>query len=142
MPLYLSTDDEPCVDLEHLPCLSNNIVGFTKGRMERHVVVLPNVLEGLKAAGLILKLRKCRFTMQRMECLGHELSRDGVRPVQRLVTAVQQFPSDAEGVKRFVHFRMLLSTVCGWLWLDDGTNHEVVEEERGMGMDDDARGII
>ncbi|OWY93803.1 RNA-dependent DNA polymerase, partial [Phytophthora megakarya] len=39
-----------------------------------------------------------------IEYLGHELSNEGVRPLQRLVTAVQEFPTpcDAVGVKRFV----------------------------------------
>ncbi|KAE8974448.1 hypothetical protein PR001_g25988 [Phytophthora rubi] len=83
----------------------DDIVVFTKGGIERHVMELASVLERLAAAGLTLKLRKCRFAMESMEYLGHELSRDGVRPVQRLLTAVQQFPrpSDAVGAKRFVH---------------------------------------
>ncbi|GMF47246.1 unnamed protein product [Phytophthora fragariaefolia] len=89
----------------------DDIVVFTKGGMERHVVELASVLERLEAAGLTLKLRKCRFAMQSMEYLGHELSKDGVRPVQRLVTAAQ---------------------------FDDGTHHEVVTKERGVGMDDSA----
>ncbi|KAE9269315.1 hypothetical protein PF008_g30892 [Phytophthora fragariae] len=40
-----------------------------------------------------------------MEYLGHELSVDGVRPLDRLVTAVREFPKprDATEVKRFVH---------------------------------------
>ncbi|KAG2779855.1 hypothetical protein PC129_g17805 [Phytophthora cactorum] len=40
-----------------------------------------------------------------MEYLGHELSSDGVLPLQRLVTAVENFPrpTDVVEVKRFVH---------------------------------------
>ncbi|KAE9008716.1 hypothetical protein PR002_g15822 [Phytophthora rubi] len=83
----------------------DDIVVFTKSGIERHVMELASVLERLVAAGLTLKLRKCRFAMESMEYFGHELSRDGVRPVQRLLTAVQQFPrhSDAVEAKRFVH---------------------------------------
>lgn len=66
---------------------------------------LATVLERLSAAGLTLKLKKCVFATREMEYLGHELSSDGVRPVQRLVTAVAEFPrpSDVGEVKRFVH---------------------------------------
>lgn len=40
-----------------------------------------------------------------MDFLGHELSSDGVRPLQRLISAVREFPrpTDATEVKRFVH---------------------------------------
>ncbi|KAE9156175.1 hypothetical protein PF002_g33674 [Phytophthora fragariae] len=40
-----------------------------------------------------------------MEYLGHELSDEGVRPVERLITAVTEFPrpSNPVEVKRFVH---------------------------------------
>jgi hypothetical protein len=63
------------------------------------------VLERLRVAGLTLKLKKCVFATRSMEYLGHELSEEGVRPVQRLVTAVSEFPRprDAVEVKRFVH---------------------------------------
>ncbi|GMF57861.1 unnamed protein product [Phytophthora fragariaefolia] len=83
----------------------DDIVVFNMDGMELYVVELASVLERLEATGLTLKLRKCRFAMQSMEYLGHELSKDGVRPVQRLVTVVLQFPrpSDAVEAKGFVH---------------------------------------
>ncbi|KAE9226437.1 hypothetical protein PF004_g11636 [Phytophthora fragariae] len=83
----------------------DDIVVFTRGGLEMHVVELASVLERLAMAGLPLKLKKCRFAMKSMEYLGHELSNEGVRPLQRLVTAVQEFPrpTDASEVKRFVH---------------------------------------
>ncbi|ETK77594.1 hypothetical protein L915_16158 [Phytophthora nicotianae] len=51
------------------------------------------------------KLKKCVFATTMIECLEHELSSDGVRPLERLVTAVKDFPRpvDAAEVKRFVH---------------------------------------
>ncbi|GMF53437.1 unnamed protein product [Phytophthora fragariaefolia] len=76
----------------------------TRG-FERHVIELANVLERLAQAGLTLKLKKCMFTAKSMEYLGHELSSEGVRPLQRLVAALQEFPRPADAVeaKRFVH---------------------------------------
>lgn len=83
----------------------DDIVIYTRGGIERHVLELACVLERLSIAGLTLKLKKCRFATQRMEYLGHELSCEGVRPLERLVSAVREFPrpKDAAEVKRFVH---------------------------------------
>ncbi|OWY95209.1 Gag-pol fusion protein [Phytophthora megakarya] len=43
--------------------------------------------------------------MRSMEYLGHELSAEGVRPLDRLINAVRDFPTsvDAKKTKRFVH---------------------------------------
>ncbi|KAE8984254.1 hypothetical protein PF011_g20849 [Phytophthora fragariae] len=83
----------------------DDIVVFTRGGIERHVIELASVLERLSAAGLTLKLKKCVFATTSMEYLGHELSCDGVRPVERLISAVKDFPRprDPVEVKRFVH---------------------------------------
>ncbi|KAJ0391236.1 hypothetical protein P43SY_010942 [Pythium insidiosum] len=52
-----------------------------------------------------IKVKKCTFAATRLEYLGHELTPEGVRPLQRLVDAVVEFatPTDTTGVKRFVH---------------------------------------
>eukprot|EP00644_Phytophthora_capsici_P012741 jgi/Phyca11/112999/e_gw1.23.117.1 len=82
----------------------DDIVVFTKGNVERHVVEVANVLERLASAGLSLKLKKCSFVSESMEYLGHTLSSEGVQPTERLVKAVMDFPrpADATEVKRFV----------------------------------------
>ncbi|KAG3085068.1 hypothetical protein PI125_g19346 [Phytophthora idaei] len=84
--------------------LDDNVV-FTHGGIEQHVLELACVLERLSAARLTLKLKKCMFAADSMEYLGHELSNEGVRPLERLVSAVRDFsrPRDATEVKRFVH---------------------------------------
>ncbi|KAE9265864.1 hypothetical protein PR003_g32322, partial [Phytophthora rubi] len=93
--------------LNWLTCLVylDNIVVFTRGGLEKHIVELACVLERLAAAGLTLKLKKCMFATESMEYLGHQLSREGVRPVERLVTAVKKIPrpQNPVEVKRFVH---------------------------------------
>ncbi|KAE8989114.1 hypothetical protein PF011_g18907 [Phytophthora fragariae] len=83
----------------------DDIVVYTRGGIQQHILELACVLERLAVAGLTLKLKKCVFAARRMEYLGHELSADGVRPLDRLVTAVRDFPQprDAVEVKRFVH---------------------------------------
>ncbi|KAF4135169.1 Reverse transcriptase (RNA-dependent DNA polymerase) [Phytophthora infestans] len=93
--------------LTWLTCLVylDDIVVFTRGGIEQHVLELACVFERLAAAGLTLKLKMCKFAVKTMEYLGHQLSCDGVRPLQRLVTAVQEFPTPTDTVeaKRFVH---------------------------------------
>ncbi|GMF80467.1 unnamed protein product [Phytophthora fragariaefolia] len=83
----------------------DDIVIYTRGSVQKHLVQLAAVLARLSAAGLSLKLKKCVFVARSMEYLGHELSSEGVRPVERLVTAVSEFPrpSNPVEVKRFVH---------------------------------------
>eukprot|EP00644_Phytophthora_capsici_P018973 jgi/Phyca11/132509/e_gw1.175.4.1 len=82
----------------------DDIVVFTKGSVERHVVEVASVLERLASAGLSLKLKKCMFVAKEIEYLGHTLSGEGVQPTERLIKAVADFPrpTDATGVKRFV----------------------------------------
>eukprot|EP00644_Phytophthora_capsici_P012206 jgi/Phyca11/119321/e_gw1.38.66.1 len=93
--------------LNWLTCLVylDDIVVFTRGGIEQHVLELACVFERLSAAGLTLKLKKCVFAATSMEYLGHELNCEGVRPLQRLVSAVQDFPKPetTEQAKRFVH---------------------------------------
>jgi hypothetical protein len=50
-------------------------------------------------------LKKCVFATRSMEYLGHELSSAGVRPLRRLISAVEDFarPTNPVEVKRFVH---------------------------------------
>lgn len=114
--------------LRGLTCITclvflDDIVIYTHGGIERHVLLeLACVLGPLSEAGLTLKLLKCRFATQRMEYLVHELSADGVRPLERLVSAVRDFPrpTDAAKVKGFVHLAATIedsSKALGLQWI-------------------------
>ncbi|GMF45695.1 unnamed protein product [Phytophthora fragariaefolia] len=83
----------------------DDIILYTRGGIERHIVELACVLERLTEAGLTLKLKKCVFATRKTEYLGHALSSDGVRPLERLVSAARQFPQprDEIEVKRLAH---------------------------------------
>ncbi|POM73499.1 LOW QUALITY PROTEIN: Gag-pol fusion protein [Phytophthora palmivora] len=78
----------------------DDIVVFTQGNIERHVLQLAAVLERLSAAGLTLKLKKCMFAAESMEYLGHFLSKEGVRPLNSFR---DPRPTDVVEIKRFVH---------------------------------------
>ncbi|OWZ16805.1 hypothetical protein PHMEG_0009349 [Phytophthora megakarya] len=84
---------------------SDDIIVFTWGAIERHVLELATVLEQLSIPGLTLKLKKHVFATTSLEYLEHELGRDGVLPLEWLVAAVLDFPQpkDETEVKRFVH---------------------------------------
>ncbi|POM73982.1 LOW QUALITY PROTEIN: Retrovirus-related Pol Polyprotein [Phytophthora palmivora] len=56
----------------------DDIIIYTKGTFERHIVELTVVLERLANAGLSLKPEKCSFAKQRLEYLGHELTKSGI----------------------------------------------------------------
>jgi hypothetical protein len=85
--------------LTWLTCLVylDDIVVFTRGGIERHVVEVAAVLERLRVASLTLKLNKCLFATRSIEYLGHELSEEGVRPVQRMV---KRCPNSLDPVTR------------------------------------------
>ncbi|TYZ59082.1 hypothetical protein PybrP1_007202 [[Pythium] brassicae (nom. inval.)] len=74
--------------------------------LKRHEGCPPLVTTGrLDKAGMTLKASKCTFGARSIEYLGHHLEPDGVRPLQTLVTAVEQSPrpEDPVAVKRSVH---------------------------------------
>lgn len=66
----------------------DDIVVYTRGGIERHVLELACVLERLSSAGVTLKLNKCMFATTSMKYLDHELSSEVVRPLERLIIAV------------------------------------------------------
>ena len=60
--------------------------------MEEHVSHVCEVLVRLKEAGLRLKPSKCMFATAEIEYWGHTLTPEGVRPNNKKVTAVTNFP--------------------------------------------------
>ena len=66
---------------------------------------LAMVFQRLASVGLTLKLKKCILAPHEVEYLGHRLTRDGVKPVGRLLQAVREFPTPTreKEVRSFVH---------------------------------------
>lgn len=83
----------------------HDIIIFTKGPFERHIVEVAAVLERLANAGMSLKPQKCSFAKHRLEYLGHELTEEGIRSMESLVQSVLDYPAptDVDAVRRFVH---------------------------------------
>ena len=83
----------------------DDIIIYSLGSFGRHLVEAALVFERLAQAGLTLKAKKRVFGAKRIEYLGHQLGEEGVRPVDRLVKAVCDFPvpRDPQEVRQFVH---------------------------------------
>ena len=81
--------------LQGIPCvgvLLDNIL-ITGPTDEDHLSNLEAVLKRLANAGLRLKTKKCQFMKPSLECLGHQVDKEGFQPVEAKVLAVKDVPS-------------------------------------------------
>ena len=60
--------------------------------VQEHFGHLAKVLDRLDEAGLRLKPQKCVFMQQQVEYLGHTISSEGVRPNDKKIESVKNFP--------------------------------------------------
>ncbi|OWZ08376.1 LOW QUALITY PROTEIN: Gag-pol fusion protein [Phytophthora megakarya] len=114
-----------CFEVKHELLYLDDIIVFTRGAIERHILELAAVLERLEAAGLTLKLKKSVFARQ---YLGHELGRDGVRSLERLVTAVRDFPTPTDEKEK----------IYQWIWAPNGPAYKTATLKHQVGVDDGA----
>lgn len=82
----------------------DDICVFSAGGEEEHLERVGQVFARLREYGLSLKLEKCTFMAVEVEYLGHEVSRDGIRPSRRNLEAVAEAkpPTNVTEVKAFV----------------------------------------
>lgn len=59
---------------------------------EEHLMALRYVFQQLKAAGLSLKIKKCRFAQKETVVLGHKISSQGIAIEEEKIKAVTSFP--------------------------------------------------
>ena len=71
---------------------------------EQHVQDVETVIKRLANKGLRLNPKKCEFAVEECEFLGHVLTPEGVKPQQRLLDKIQDFPrpTNVRGVRRFL----------------------------------------
>lgn len=77
-------------DLEYVTVYIDDICIASNNRKE-HNGHLRTVFERLKRHGLVISLEKCVFAQPRVEFLGHEISAEGVRPLQHRVQAIVDY---------------------------------------------------
>ena len=70
---------------------------------ESHFRTLKTIFQRLKDNGLAIKLSKCEFGKKSVEFLGYEVSKNGIRPLNRKVQALVDFPSP-RNQKDLLHF--------------------------------------
>ncbi|XP_048002638.1 uncharacterized protein LOC125239165 [Leguminivora glycinivorella] len=65
---------------------------------------LEEVLQMLEEANLTLNLSKCSFLREKIDYLGYEISAEGVKPGEKKVQSVQNFPrpNDVHNVRQFL----------------------------------------
>ncbi|XP_077534640.1 uncharacterized protein LOC144146572 [Haemaphysalis longicornis] len=65
---------------------------------------LRKILEALRRAGLTLRLSKCYFFCDRVDCLGYDISAEGVQPGTLKLQCVAEFPkpTNVHEVRRFL----------------------------------------
>ena len=60
--------------------------------IDEHIVILREVLDRLRMAGLKLKLKKCDFLKKEIVYLGHVISEEGVMVNPEKIRAIESFP--------------------------------------------------
>ena len=69
----------------------DDIIIFSR-TFDEHLNRLESVLSRLRTGGLKLKVKKCTFCAPQVKYLGHVVSKEGLRPDESKVSAVQNFP--------------------------------------------------
>ena len=63
------------------------------GTMERHEEKLRKVFERLRSAGLTINPVKCQFFQEKLEYLGHTISKSGILPNNAKIEAISLYPA-------------------------------------------------
>ena len=79
-------------DLENTFCYLDDILIYNKSE-EEHMATLKKLFERLSKAGLSISLSKCQFGVEKLDYLGYTVSREGLKPIQKKIDALQQFPA-------------------------------------------------
>lgn len=69
----------------------DDIIIYSKTKQE-HINKLQQVFESLRKANLKVNKNKCVFMQEEIEFLGHVLNKDGLKPNQKKIEAIQKFP--------------------------------------------------
>ena len=98
----------------------DDILVFSR-TFEDHLSHLKQVMDRLDRAGLRLKPKKCKFIRERVEYLGHVISKHGMEVDLIKVAAINDFPqpTNLKSLKSFLglvsYYRCLFPTFPQWL---------------------------
>ncbi|UYV69971.1 K02A2.6-like, partial [Cordylochernes scorpioides] len=106
---YQKGMDSILLDLKGVICYSDDVVVYAKDRQELEER-LRKVLQRFDKVGIRLNRNKCKFAMEELDILGHIVSSEGIKPDNRKIEAVLNFPIP----KNIEMLRSFLGT-CGFL---------------------------
>ncbi|UYV64864.1 hypothetical protein LAZ67_3002201, partial [Cordylochernes scorpioides] len=101
--------DSILLDLKGVICYLDDVVVYAKDRQELEER-LRKVLQRFDKVGIRLNRNKCKFAMEELYILGHIVSSEGIKPDNRKIEAVLNFPIP----KNIEMLRSFLGT-CGFL---------------------------
>ena len=78
------------LDYDRILAHMDDIVVFSK-TFEDHIVNIEQLFARLRESGISLKLSKCIFASEKVDFLGFELSRTGIKPQTRLTEAIDSY---------------------------------------------------
>ncbi|CAG5043554.1 unnamed protein product [Parnassius apollo] len=89
--------------LDFVFCYLDDLL-ITSDNEVQHRQHLEIIFKRLNKYGISINLAKCRFGQTKLEFLGHEISTDGVRPLQDKVQAIVEFskPKTVAELRRFL----------------------------------------
>lgn len=73
-------------------CIYIDDILVTGPSEEEHLKTLDLVMTKLEESGIKLKLKKCKFLLETVEYLGHQISAKGVSPTQEKIKAILEAP--------------------------------------------------
>ncbi|UYV70018.1 hypothetical protein LAZ67_7001483, partial [Cordylochernes scorpioides] len=88
---YQKGMDSILLDLKGVICYLNDAVVYAKDRQELEER-LRKVLQRFDKVGIRLNRNKCKFAMEELDILGHIVSSEGIKPDNRKIEAVLNFP--------------------------------------------------
>ncbi len=115
-------------------CYLDDII-IASHSLEEHIEHLRQIFTILQENGLQINLAKCVFAAAALEFLGHRVDQDGVRPLQRHIKAISDFPppSGCETITTVFRYCEFLQTVPSRYRL-----HAVAAHRRAQGCPQDA----
>jgi hypothetical protein len=95
--------DRMLLTCEGVVCFIDDIVVYGTNEIE-HRNRINHVLEVLKDNNVLLNEKKCIFNASKIKFLGHELSADGIKPLDKYIDSIKSFrePRTVEEVQSFL----------------------------------------
>ena len=79
-------------DMDNIFCYLDDILLFSSS-MSDHLKTMEELLSRLAKAGLTLALPKCEFGQESLDFLGYTVDRNGIRPIQKKIAAIEKYPT-------------------------------------------------